>query len=146
MIKTKTKQKILIITSIVVALIMMAAIFYFLSSRGTEEYRENINKEIPTTEDEDISSDDNNPSPRTNGESEFGYESNPLSAKSSFAKVIVTWDSLNSKKESKEIYLRSRVGGKWGEWLSYKVSLDPLTRNSTFTTGERTYFNRRGQG
>lgn len=133
----KISKKQAIIASLVLLFFVSASLFYYLISKNTFVADESQEKQETQEEvGEGNSIEPNKEDPVDNVKNEFSYMSDDLGVGMSFSKVKIIWESIGSRKKDSNIYLRVKVGSIWSEWTKYNLSLDPSTRNTTYTTGD----------
>lgn len=139
----KVSKKQVIIASLVLLVFAGTIFAYFLITRENfvspdSTAEGNNGEEISQTEENKITEEgvENNKIGGTETTQPFDYESDAIGVKNEFNKVKVSWDSLNSNKEVRVIYIKRRIGSIWSEWEKYELDFDLATRNSTYTTGE----------
>lgn len=142
--KLKIKdKKVLIIGAIIISLLVASAAGYFAYANffkaDNETNTEENTEENQATEETNNSEEEAKPDEETAEEEPaqetaetYEYTSQVFEAKSAFNQLEVIWDSLNSLKEEKIIFIKVYNNNTWGTWKGYSLALDPATKNSTY--------------
>jgi flagellar biosynthesis GTPase FlhF len=136
-------KKIMIIAAVVAGLLVAAVAGYFIYANSFKEDN-GINTEENTAEDQ-AAEENEEPEEEAAPEEEateeepaqtpaeiYEYTSQVFEAKSTFNKLEVIWDSLNTVKEEKIIFIKVYNNNAWSGWKGYPLALDPATKNSTY--------------